>query len=392
MLSYLRNLTAQASAPIGIDCGSRLIKAVQVLPGKGGFSVGAAASAAVPETALNEAAELARFFRGTVRPMLSSGGFGGRRVALAVPVHCMHLASFRRTRSEFAAGAWEYEPSDAAIRGWLPFPESHALIRNIDAGEVYHEDGPRREVVSLAVRRDVVARYTAAAAAAGLEVTGVASEPEALLAALALSGADSRLMRLVVDLGLSGTRVYAAIGRQLLFARRLRTSGAHLEHAVATSLGVGREASCALRCDLPSLDSGETVGDVRLREVDEACGQHIEQLVTELRHCHQYVSSVFSATPVHHIVFAGGGAKHRRLWQRIASGVGLPARAADPLSRMSRPRPNATGAMGVPAGAGWAVAAGLSVGAAPAHGKRDPNGPAGAVFEDHAIGRFTVAV
>jgi Tfp pilus assembly PilM family ATPase len=353
MLSYLRSFTTNHPA-IGLDCGSRLFKAVQVRAAGGPAELVAAAAAPVPPAASLDATALAGLFRGPVRRMLSAGGFRGRRVVLSVPACHMYAASLR-------ASAGDDEP-DGGDRQWLPFPEAEAMVRRVDAGDLCRGGSARGEVVSLAVRRQVIQRYTGAASAAGLEVVGVTSEPEAVLGALALGGADSRLMRLVVDLGLTGTRVYAAVGRRLLFARCLRVGGATLERDVAGALGVGREQTCALRAVLPPLDGAGGIADEQLRKVDAACDTAVERLTHELRLCHHYVSATFGL-PVHHIVFVGGGARHRRLWQRVASGVGLPARAADPLARLAgrRTPPSIPGGV---APSSWAVAAGLALDAA----------------------------
>ena len=349
MRSLFRKMAGATEAPIGIDCGSRLLKAVQLRPAGSGFEVVAASAAPVAEGVWDDPAALARYFRRDVRRVLDAGGFRGRQVALALPSHRTHVASVRKDHANGAGeGAWEPSPE------WLPFHESEALVRNIEAGDVYEGGVRRREVVTLAVRRNVVEGYVAAAAEAGLQPVGVTAEPEALLAALSLSGADSRLMRLVVDLGMGSTRVYAGVGRRLMFARQLKTGGRHLERAVSAALGVAADESSRLRSQLPPLDRDGTVSDARLRKVDEACQETIFRLVTEIRMCLHYVGSVFGHTPVHHVVFVGGGTKYRRLCQRLASGVGLPARAADPLGRLSK-QPAAEG------GPVWATAVGLAV-------------------------------
>ena len=382
MLSLFRKMAGAGAAPLGIDCGSRLLKAVQLRRGAGGYGLVAAAAAPVPAAAWEDAAALAAFFRRDLRRLLASSGFRGRQAILALPAHHMHATSVREQRP----GGATSDPSTEPAPGWLPFDASEALVRRIEAGDVYDAAGRSREVVTLAVHRHIIARYVEAAAAAGLDVVGVAAEPEALLAALALSGADSRLMRLVVDLGLSCTRVYAGMGRRLLFARRLRTCGRDLEAAVSAALGVGPEEACSLRTKLPPLDhKHDAVPDERLRKVDQACQETVFRLVTEIRLCLGYVSAVFGNTPVHHVVFVGGGAKYRRLCQRVASGLGLPARAADPIGRLVRTD-------GAPAAGGpvWATAVGLALQgarmAAPV-GASEPS-----ATEDNAIARLTLAV
>jgi len=178
----------------------------------------------------------------------------------------------------------------------------------------------------------------------------------------------------------------AGMGRRLLFARRLRTCGRDLEAAVSAALGVGPEEACSLRTKLPPLDhKHDAVPDERLRKVDQACQETVFRLVTEIRLCLGYVSAVFGNTPVHHVVFVGGGAKYRRLCQRVASGLGLPARAADPIGRLVRTD-------GAPAAGGpvWATAVGLALQgarmAAPV-GASEPS-----ATEDNAIARLTLAV
>jgi type IV pilus assembly protein PilM len=382
MLSLFRKMAGAGAAPIGIDCGSRLFKAVQLRREGNGYALVAAASAPVPGPAWEDAGALAAFFRRDVRRLLASNAFRGRQAVLALPAHHMHATSVRERPDDVTAGQGP-EPAPE----WLPFHASEAVVRRVEAGDVYDAAGRRREVVTLAVHRPVIDGYVAAATAAGLEVVGVTAEPEALLAALALSGADSRVMRLVVDLGLSCTRVYAGIGRRLLFARRLRTAGRDLEAAVSAALGVGPEEACSLRSKLPSLDLGvETLPDARLRKVDQACQETVFRLVTEIRMCLAYVGSVFAATPVHHVVFVGGGAKYRRLCQRVASGLGLPARAADPIGRLAR----AEGPGGAPGGPMWATAVGLALQGARMAAPRGESEPSG--LEDNAIARLTLAV
>ena len=375
-------------APIGIDCGTRLLKAVQLRPKDGSFEVVASAATPVAEASWDDPAALTQYFRQDVRRLVGAGGFRGRQVALALPAHHMHVASVRKDHAARLPTEQRWEPSPE----WLPFHESEAVVRDVEAGDVYEGGVRRREVVTLAVRRSVVETYVAAAAEAGLQVVSVTAEPEALLAALALAGPDSRTMRLVVDLGLGSTRVYAGIGRRLMFARRLKTGGRHLERAVSAALGVNADEACSLRSKLPPLDRDDTVADLRLRKVDEACQETVFRLVTEIRMCLHYVASVFCGTPVHHVVFVGGGANYRRLCQRVASGVGLPARVADPLGRMSKDRQAAPTQSTAPADCGpiWATAVGLSLQGALATSR--PQAVDARWDDAAALGRVSVAV
>jgi Tfp pilus assembly PilM family ATPase len=361
MISYLKRFIGQRGGVIGLDFGSRVLKAVQVAQGERGVEVTAAASLGVPEGARDRAG-MREFFRGPVRRLLASGGFQGRRVALALPAREMHASASRR--GEFGGGGGADAVSDDEAGRWLPFPSAHALLRHIEAGDVYEGGQLRREVVTLAVRRAVVDGIVDSASAANLLVQSVVAEPEALLHTLShASSPDARAMRLIVDLGYEGTRIYAGIGRRLMFARTLPVGGRVIEQAVAAAVGVAAVESCALRARLPTLDgSNLRPQDEHLRRVDEACDEAVGRLATELTLCHHYLSTTFRDTPVHHMVFVGGGARHRRLCQRIAKRVGLPFRAGDCMSRM-RPHTRVAPGHGGTASGGpdWSTALGLGI-------------------------------
>jgi type IV pilus assembly protein PilM len=378
MQSLFRKMVGAPAAPIGIDCGTRQFKAVQLRPLGGSFEVVAAAGSPVADGVWDDPQELARYFRRDVRAILGRGGFRGRQVALALPAHHLFVGSVRKDHARPGTAGEDLEDP---LPEWVPLRASEALVRHVEAGDVYDGGERRREVVTLAVARQVVDAYLAAASGAGLEVVSVTAEPVALLAALALGGADSRTMRLVVDLGLTSTRVYAGIGRRLVFARRLRTGGRNLERAVRSALGVGADESCSLRAQLPPLDHADTVPDARLRRVDEVCQEAVFRLVTEIRTCLEYVASVFGNTPVHHIEFVGGGAKYRRLCQRVAHGVGVSARVADPLGRLYARAGAGRGKAAPNDGPAWAAAVGLCIeGAAAAAGE-----PADAGLADDGV-------
>ena len=328
------------------------------------MEVVAAAAVPVPDAAHQEMAALREFFRGPVRRALSAGGFTGKALVLGLPARDMHASSAKREQPGSPGGAADV--GDEAASRWLRIPSARAIVRQIEAGDVRDNGTLRREVVTIAVRRAVVERYAAAAAAANLEVTSVASEPEALLAALAhCGGRSAAALRFVIDLGFSGTRVYAGVGRRLMFARCLGVGGRQLEEAISYAVGVSREQTCELRAQLPLLHEVATPACERMRLVDAACDETVERLAKDIRLCHCYLAATFPAAPVRDLVFTGGGARHRRLCQRVAEAVGLPARAANPLSRLAGAA-HFTASLGngrSVAGPAWLAALGLCAGA-----------------------------
>jgi Tfp pilus assembly PilM family ATPase len=283
--------TSRTLLPIGLDFGTAHLKLVQMrgrttADGREAAELAAAATVPTPVAAHREAAALETFFRETVGPLIERAGFVGRRVALALPAAHTFASQLR-----LAATASEQDVRHAVrchAQDWLPFPAGRATIRHADAGEVYEHGQPRREVLALAIRREVVERLLAAASAANLDVVSITPEPFALLAALAaddhpvLSTAPARLL---IDLGHAGSRVYAGSGRELMFARVLHASP--------------------------------------------------RELAGELRRCRQYLDATFPGRPIEEVVFTGGGAGDRAFCRTLAEAIGLPARRAKPKAALA---------------------------------------------------------
>jgi cell division ATPase FtsA len=108
---------------------------------------------------------------------------------------------------------------------------------------------------------------------------------------------------------------------------------------------------------------------------DHSISSHIEasmqvpldKMIEELRMCRRYHEATFPSVPLDRIVFGGGEARSRFVCQYIAKAMALPAQLGDPMARLSR-----AGTLGMESGIdrrqpqpSWAVALGLTMGAAP---------------------------
>jgi Tfp pilus assembly PilM family ATPase len=288
MFGWFDRSASKGILPIGLDVGAAQVKAVQLRQTERREAELVAATAG-PGAGTAHAAGVAAldgYFRETVRPLLDRGGFSGRRVVMALPSAHTHATRLRLPAFPDESTVRETIQQHAA--DWLPFPARRALIRHIDAGEVYDGDGgARREVLALAIRRDIVERYLDAAGAARLEVTSVVPDPLALLCAL--EGSDGAPVRMVIDLGHAAARAYVAEGRRLIFAR------------------------------IPAA----------------AAGGGAAHLAAQLRFCRAYVDATFPARAVQEVVFTGGRAHDRGLCRTLAEAIGLPARLAKPKAALA---------------------------------------------------------
>src|SRR5438105_3321684 len=182
MLNFVRNtfggwLGASAN-PIGVDFGSDSLKLAQTAwDGKEPRLI-AAASAEVPGHVRHDAAARITFFAETLRELLCSGGFKGRKAVLALPAASMLIQHIRLAKMDDEtlkkALPWE-------ARGKLPIDPSQALLRHLVAGDIYQDQEPKQEVIVMAAHKELVNQFLAVAAKARLDVIGMNVEPKALL-------------------------------------------------------------------------------------------------------------------------------------------------------------------------------------------------------------------
>jgi type IV pilus assembly protein PilM len=139
------------------------------------------------------------------------------------------------------------------LRGKLPIDPSHALLRHLIAGEIYHEQDPKDEVVVVAAAREMVNQFLSSAAKAKLDVVGMNVEPKALVDCFShiyRRKRDEGATSCFVDIGCVASRVVIARDGRILFARVIPVGGDHFSRAVASKLGITLENAKLLRVKL----------------------------------------------------------------------------------------------------------------------------------------------
>lgn len=238
------------SSPIGVDFGSDCLRVAQMEVVDNEFELTAAACADVPPHVRNEPFARFNFFAETIRELLAQGSFRGRRVVLNLPASLMHIQHLRLPKMDEEslkkALAWE-------TRGKFPFDPTQAVLRHVIAGEIYHDQEPKHEVVVMAARRDLVEQYLAAAAKARLDVAGINVESKAIIdcfSRIYRRKVDAEAATMFADIGCGATRVMIARQGRLQFARVIPIGGEHLSRAAASALQIPLEQARALRARL----------------------------------------------------------------------------------------------------------------------------------------------
>ena len=218
MFSFVQSWFAPRANPIGVDFGSDCIRMAQVQLAGEEYRLIAAASADVPPHVRNDPAAKMAFFAETARDLLSQGKFVGRQAVLSLPASSMFIQHLRVPKMDDEALKkslpWE-------ARGKLPIDPSQALLRHLVAGEIYHEQEAKSEVILMAAGRELVNQFLASAARARLDVTGMNVEPRALVDCfnhIYRRKSDAGVTNCFVDIGCTATRAVIARGEQILFA------------------------------------------------------------------------------------------------------------------------------------------------------------------------------
>ena len=247
MLSFVQSWFSAASSPIGVDFGSDCLRMAQVEEADKEYRLVAAASADVPAHVRNDPSARFGFFGETIRELMASGNFRGRRVVLNLPASMMYIQHLRLPKMDDEALKkaliWE-------ARGKLPIDPTQAVLRHIVAGEIYHDQEPKYEIVLMAARRDWVEQYLAAAAKARLDVAGMNVEPKALLDCFShifRRKTDVESTTCFVDIGCTASRAVIARSGRIQFARVIPVGGEHFSRAVNTALQIPLEDARLLR-------------------------------------------------------------------------------------------------------------------------------------------------
>ncbi len=250
MFGFVQNWLAAKANPIGVDFGSDCLRLAQVQWTGEEHKLVAAASADVPAQFRADPAGRLAFFVETTRDLLAHGNFKGRQTILGLPAAWMYIQHLRMPKLD-AEALRKALPWEA--RGKLPIDPTQALLRHLVAGDVYHEQEPKTEVILMAAKRELVNQYLAAAARAKLDVVGMNVEPKALLDCFNFvyrRKSDGDTTNCFVDIGCGATRAMITRGEQILFARSIPVGGDHFNRAVSQALKVPTEDARLLRIKL----------------------------------------------------------------------------------------------------------------------------------------------
>lgn len=348
-------------SPIGIDIGTRSIKAAQLeLGGERGRVVGLAQHL-FPISFETPAARI-EAVRFGLNNLHRTGIFKGRDVVLSLNSQQLFAQNVRipRLPPEELTKVVRWEAEER-----LPEDFGEAEVRHLVAGDIRAPSNAgegseiRREVIVLACRRkDLQESITLLES---LRFRPVAIDVSALAMARATQSmmrrkADEQSAFLFIDMGAGMSTAVVARGHEILLIKPLPMAGQSMDRLVARKLKLSLEDAALARQQWGNSD--ESVIDPNLaRVVGDAVRGEIEMLAGELLMCVRYHSVTFRGNRITKALLFGGES-NTRLAEQLANRIDIPCELGDPFVGLDVP-PHVEDALNSSRRGQWVVAIGL---------------------------------
>jgi type IV pilus assembly protein PilM len=355
-------LLSRRLSPIGIDLGTRCIKAAQLELTDDRPRVVALAQHALPLESESAEARL-EAVRAGIQIAIRTGQFSGKEVVLGLNSNQLFVQNVRVPRlpdEELSKVVrWEIEER-------LPEDFGDAEVRHLVAGDIRAPAGSgegteiKREVIVLACRRKEIQDLIAL-------LESVHLRPRAIdVSACAMVRTSHTMLRrrvdeqsafLFIDMGAGGTTAVVTRGSDILLIKSLPVGGLTMDRIVARKLKLSAEDAALARRQRAG---GDATHDPDLaRVVGEAVRGEIESLAAELLMCVRYHSVTFRGNRISQALLFGGESD-AQLAAQFSSRIDIPCELADPFQGLDMSPELEQQLKAAPRGQ-WVVALGLCV-------------------------------
>ncbi len=322
-----------------MDVGSHGIKLLQLTRTRGRLSVAAAAHWQMPDSALGpegDSAACAGQAAEAVKNLLKQNSFHGREVVSCLRmnelatknVRLPHMPSHELDK----AVLWECQER-------LGFQVAADRVHYFEAGDVRQGTEVRDEIIIMAVPESTIQQHLDRLSAMRLEPVHIDTEPTALFRAYQRylrRAQDESVVSVIVDIGLTGTKVVVAKGKRILLIKLIDLAGRALNDSVAKELSLSYSEAAHFRRRL-SESRADASGpapqgsDQVEWSVFDAIRGPVEALAREISLCLRYCSVTFRGLRPNEVTLTGGEAYDPAAVKLLTECLGLPCAVGQPL-------------------------------------------------------------
>ena len=346
-----------SSSGVGLDIGASAVRVAQVSGGRGGPALQSFAQVAIPQGAVVDgeirdpgpvSEAIAQLWkRAKLKTKRAVIGVSNQRVVVRqVDLPYLEEQEFRSSLRFQAADYIPMSVEDAQL--------DFIVIDDYTSASQEH----MMRVLLIAAATDMVDGFVSAAAAGGVEATGVDLTPFAIArAASASARGESGVAgsEAVVDVGAATTNILIHHNGEPRFVRILLVGGDDATTALSEELSISFEEAEAVKLDL-----GRGVGPEQGRSL---LASQVAGLVDEIRGSLDYYLSQEDSEPVSSILITGGGSLTSGLTERLEQTLKTSVQVARPLSQLNTSRSGLTDEQLAQVEPVAAAAVGLALGA-----------------------------
>lgn len=320
--------------PIGLDVGSEGVRMLQLERTRDRLGVAAAARWHFPQSALNGADPVQKRELAVqgVRQLLAKGGFHGRRVVSCLPADRLSVKNIRLPHmpEEELAGAVAWECQER-----FGFEVSPDRMHYIDAGEVRQGTESRNEIILVAASEELVTEHLEMLSQMRVIALHIDSEPNALFRTyqrFLRRAQDEAAVTVVVDIGLSATKVVVARGATVVLIKTIDVAGDRFNRSVAKELSLSYDEARHLRSRAFETPAPDAAGTDQLQwSVIDAVRGPVEALAREIGLCLRYCSVTFRGLRPARIILTGGEAYDSALVKLLGNNLDCECVVGEPL-------------------------------------------------------------
>jgi Tfp pilus assembly PilM family ATPase len=324
----MRRFGTQSRSPIGLDIGPRTIAAAQLVTGRGGLRLDAAAKLDRPAGA---EVVLTAEEAGRVAQVLRRQGFVGRQFVLAIPEQ--RLLSAMLELPPRSSGA----PLEQLAR--MEMSRANRLEPGGFEMACWEVPGPARaaagtHMMAVACRHADADELIGGMEPAGLHIAALDARAWAIARACQPALEASETTAAVLDMT-ENAALLAIVHDGAPAYERLLSDGAleRLRDAIRAKLGMDSEVADHLFERMGLRSASEADDDVS-RGAAALLSEHLEALATELRTALAYAEHRFSAE-IRRVLVQGSGAAIPGVPERLSELLGIPAQALSPADIIS---------------------------------------------------------
>lgn len=320
---------------IGLDIGTTAVRAAE-LKGKDPAQLTRFAQLVLPAGCMT-AGEITEpdALVDALKDLWQRGSFASKRVAVSVSNQNVlaRAVELPRMSEDDLRGALQFQVAD-----YIPIPIEEALLDFVLLDEFTGEDdAPMMRVMAVAAQKDMINATVDAVSRAGLDPISIDMGPLAALRALVdpvaslIADERSNAAQAIVDIGGGVTTITVHEHGIPRFVRVLSAGGSDITAALVSELGLSIEDAEATKLSTTLEPEGSHVESGAPTIVE----QRARAFIDDVRRSIEYHASQPGSSPISKVIVIGGGARLRRLAERLATAIRVPVEEGHALGRVS---------------------------------------------------------